>query len=93
MPQKRKIPQRMCLGCRENKNKRDLIRVVRTPEGKIELDVTGKRAGRGAYICPSADCLKKAVKSKGLEKNLRTAVPESIINLLKERLEERKIVD
>jgi predicted RNA-binding protein YlxR (DUF448 family) len=93
MPQKRKIPQRMCLGCRENKNKRDLIRVVRTPEGDIELDVTGKKAGRGAYICPSPDCLKKAVKSKGLEKSLRTAVPESIINLLKERLEERRIVD
>jgi predicted RNA-binding protein YlxR (DUF448 family) len=93
MPKKRKIPQRMCLGCRENKNKRDLIRVVRTPLGEIEVDLTGKKAGRGAYICPSPDCLKKAVKSKGLEKSLRAAVPESIITLLKQRLEEISIID
>lgn len=90
---KRKIPQRMCLGCRESKNKRELIRIVRTPAGEIELDETGKKAGRGAYICPRAACLQKAVKSKGLEKSLRAAVPESIVKLLKERLEEREIVE
>ncbi len=93
MPKKRKIPQRMCLGCHENKNKRELIRVVRTPGGEIELDDTGKKAGRGAYICPSSDCLKKAVKNRGLEKSLRTAIPESIITILKERLEEGRAID
>ena len=94
MVKKRKIPQRMCLGCRENKNKRELIRVVRTPSGEIELDVTGKKAGRGAYICPNIDCFKKAIKNKGFEKSLRTAVPDTIINLLKEKLKEEKgVVD
>ena len=86
MPKKRRIPQRMCLGCRENKNKRELIRVGRTPSGEIELDLTGKKAGRGAYICPSIDCFKKAVKSRGLEKSLRSNVPDSIFILLKEKL-------
>ncbi len=93
MPKKRKIPQRMCLGCHESKNKRELIRVVRTPGGEIELDGTGKKAGRGAYICPSFDCLKKAVKNRGLEKSLRSAIPESIITTLKERLEEGRATD
>lgn len=93
MAQKRKIPQRMCLGCRENRDKKELIRVVRTPEGAIELDVTGKKPGRGAYICPSADCLKKAVKGKGLEKSLRRSLPEGIMDLLKEQLKEKLDVD
>jgi len=83
----------MCLGCRENKNKRELIRIVRTPMGEIELDETGKKAGRGAYICPSPACLQKAVKSKGLEKSLRLAVPDSIVKLLQERLEEREVAE
>jgi predicted RNA-binding protein YlxR (DUF448 family) len=90
----------MCLGCRENKNKRELIRVVRTPSGEIELDLTGKKAGRGAYICPSIDCFKKAVKSRGLEKSLRSNVPDSIFILLKEKLagkekglEENRVAD
>lgn len=93
MTKKRKIPQRMCLGCRENKNKRELIRIVRTPAGVIELDVTGKKAGRGAYICPRTSCFEKALKSKGLEKSLRTAVPENIINLLREKLVENGVVN
>lgn len=93
MPKKRKIPLRMCLGCRENKNKRELIRIVRTPTGEIELDETGKKAGRGAYICPSAACLQKAVKSRGLEKSLRLAVPDSIVKLLQERLAEREAAE
>ncbi|MDO9534091.1 MAG: YlxR family protein [Bacillota bacterium] len=88
MAQKRKIPQRMCLGCRTNKEKKELIRVVRTPEGAIELDVTGKKPGRGAYICPSVDCLRKAVKGKGLEKSLRRSLPEGIMDMLKDKLEE-----
>ena len=89
MLRKRKLPIRMCLGCRESKPKRELIRVVRTPQGVIELDFTGKKAGRGAYICPSADCLKKAIKGKGLAKSLESPIPEHIIDALKEELEKR----
>ena len=63
MQKPRKIPQRQCLGCREMKNKKDLIRVVRSPEGEISLDFKGKKPGRGAYVCPSAPCLAKARKS------------------------------
>lgn len=64
----KKIPMRQCLGCREMKPKRELIRAVKSPEGVISLDFKGKAAGRGAYICPSKDCLKKAIKGKALEK-------------------------
>ncbi len=89
MLRKRKLPMRMCLGCRQSKVKKELIRVVRTPQGEIELDFTGKKAGRGAYICPSADCLKKAIKGKGLSKSLESPIPEHIIASLKEQLENR----
>lgn len=64
----KKIPMRMCVGCGEMKPKRELIRVVRQPEGGIVLDATGKKSGRGAYICPSGECLKKAQKARRLEK-------------------------
>lgn len=70
----KKIPQRMCVGCQTMKNKKELLRVVRTPEGDIVLDSTGKRAGRGAYICNSDQCLTKAVKERRLEKALQHAV-------------------
>ena len=66
----KKIPQRQCMGCRERKAKRELIRVVRTPEGTVNLDFGGKMNGRGAYICPQMDCLKKALKSKALDRSL-----------------------
>ncbi|HHU75796.1 MAG TPA: YlxR family protein [Firmicutes bacterium] len=89
MPRKRKTPIRMCLGCRQSKAKRELIRVVRTPQGEIELDFTGKKAGRGAYICPSADCLRKAIRGKGLSRSLESPIPEHIIATLKEQLENR----
>lgn len=88
MVRKRKIPQRLCLGCRTLKDKRELLRVVRTPLGEIELDLSGKKAGRGAYICPNPDCWQKALKSKGFEKSLRTSIPADIMQLLKEKLEE-----
>ena len=88
MNKKRKIPQRMCLGCRENKNKRELVRVVRTPDGDVVLDSTGKRAGRGAYICQDESCFKKAIRGKGLEKNLRCSLPETVVQDLKDRIEE-----
>ena len=89
MVRKRKIPQRLCLGCRTLKNKRELLRVVRTPQGEIELDSSGKKAGRGAYICPNPDCWQMALKSKGFEKSLRTSIPADIMQLLKEKLEEK----
>jgi predicted RNA-binding protein YlxR (DUF448 family) len=74
------------LSCRLNKDKKELLRIVRTPEGEIELDPTGKKAGRGAYICPDRDCLQKAIKGKILEKNLRSAIPVEVVKLLEEKL-------
>lgn len=88
MAKKRKIPQRLCLGCRTLKNKRELLRVVRTPQGNIELDISGKKSGRGAYICPNIACWQKALKNKGFEKSLRAPIPVDIMQLLKEKLEE-----
>ena len=76
--QQKKIPMRKCVGCNESKSKKELVRIVRSPEGDISLDTTGKKSGRGAYICPSADCLKKAVKSKRIDKILEVTVPVSI---------------
>ena len=87
MPVQKKIPLRQCLGCREMKPKRELIRVVRSPEGEISLDFRGKANGRGAYVCPNADCLKKAIKAKALERAFQTAVPESIYDRLREEME------
>lgn len=86
----KKIPQRMCVGCREMKNKKSLIRVVRTPEDIILIDLTGKRAGRGAYICPQDSCLQAAIKSKGLEKSLKTKISPDIYFNLKEQLAENE---
>ena len=74
----KKIPMRQCVGCREMKPKRTLIRVIRTPENELVVDTTGRKNGRGAYLCPNPECLAKAVKSKGLEHSLKTAVPEEI---------------
>ncbi|MBE5948328.1 MAG: YlxR family protein [Lachnospiraceae bacterium] len=82
----KKIPQRQCNGCGEMKNKKELIRVIKTNEGEISIDATGKKNGRGAYICPSLDCFKKAVKNKGLERSLKAAVPEEIYKQLEEEL-------
>jgi len=76
----------MCVGCREMKNKRELLRVVRTPEGQIDFDPTGKKAGRGAYICPEVDCLNAAIKGKRLQKALEHDIPVEIIETLKEKL-------
>ncbi len=87
MVKKKKTPLRMCLGCRGYKDKRQLIRVVRTPEKEITLDYSGKKPGRGAYICADVECLKKAVKGKGMEKSLRNPIPEKIFLELKNKLE------
>ena len=83
-----KIPQRQCLGCREMKNKKDLIRVVRSPEGEISLDFKGKKPGRGAYVCPDAACLAKARKGKALERAFETAIPPEVYDLLEQQMEE-----
>lgn len=81
----KKIPMRQCVGCGEMKNKKEMLRVIKTAEDEIFLDITGKKNGRGAYICPDGDCLKKAIKNKGLERSLKTAIPQEVIeNLTKE---------
>ena len=81
----KKIPLRKCVGCGEMKEKKGLIRVIKTPEDAIVLDATGRKNGRGAYICNDPECLKKAVKSKGLERSLKTAIPKEVYeNLEKE---------
>ncbi len=87
MSGEKKIPQRKCTGCGVKTDKKDLIRVVRTPEGEIKIDHRGKMSGRGAYICHNAGCLKKALKSKRLERNLDTTIPEEIYRTLEEELE------
>ena len=83
----KKIPMRQCLGCREQKPKKELIRVVRSPEGTISLDFRGKANGRGAYVCPDPACLKKAIKQKALERALETAIPEEIYAQLTAQME------
>lgn len=81
-----KIPMRQCLGCRTMFPKRELIRVVRSPAGELSLDFKGKAAGRGAYLCKSADCLKKARKSKAIERALSCTVPEEVYDALEEQM-------
>lgn len=83
----KKIPMRQCLGCREMKTKKELIRVVRSPEGEISLDFRGKASGRGAYICPDGACLKKAIKTKALERAFSTNIPPEIYERLQEQME------
>ena len=84
----KKIPQRQCMGCRERKDKRDLIRVVRSPEGTVSLDFSGRLNGRGAYLCPNPDCLKRAIRSKALERSLETEIPEEVYERLTRDMEE-----
>ena len=86
----KKIPMRQCLGCREMKPKRELLRVVRSPEGEVSLDTRGKKPGRGAYVCPNADCLKKAIKTRALSRALETEIPEEVMQRLAAELEEDK---
>ena len=75
----RKIPMRMCLGCQQMKPKRELIRVVRTPEGTVEIDPTGKRNGRGAYICPQLECLQNACKGRRLQKAFEMEIANDVL--------------
>ena len=88
MPLKpKKIPQRQCVGCRTMKDKKELIRVVRSAEGVISLDTTGKKPGRGAYLCPDGECLKKARKSRALERAFDTAIPPEVYDALAQEME------
>ncbi|ERI92911.1 hypothetical protein HMPREF1982_02069 [Clostridiales bacterium oral taxon 876 str. F0540] len=82
----KKIPQRMCTGCMEMKPKKELIRIVKSCEGDLSVDLTGKKPGRGAYICKNEECLEKAIKTKRLEKNLETKFDDSIYSKLKEEI-------
>ena len=82
MQKPRKIPQRMCVGCREKRDKKDLLRVVRTPEGQLVLDATGKKSGRGAYVCRDPQCLKKARKSRALDRMLEVSIPDEVYEAL-----------
>lgn len=84
----RKIPERQCLGCNEHRPKMELLRVVKTPEGEIVLDFTGKKSGRGAYICRDVKCLKKARKSKRIDSNLGVTVPEEVYDRMESELSE-----
>lgn len=83
----RKIPLRKCTGCQEMKDKRDLIRIVRNDAGEFSLDRTGKKPGRGAYICPNPECLAKAQKSKGLERSFKAPIPAEVYAALQAELE------
>lgn len=84
--QKRKIPMRMCTGCAEMKAKKELVRVVKSKEGEISLDLTGKKAGRGAYVCKQLDCLQKARKARRLEKAFSCQIPPEVYDQMEEEL-------
>lgn len=83
-----KIPLRQCIGCGEMKSKKEMIRVLKNPQGEITLDATGKKNGRGAYVCPSVECLRKAVKSKGLERSFKIAIPKEVYEALEREMEQ-----
>lgn len=83
----RKIPMRQCIGCGEMKSKREMLRVLRTTENNIVLDTTGRKNGRGAYLCGNTDCFRKAVKSKGLERSLKTTIPSEVYESLEKEIE------
>ncbi len=84
----KKIPLRQCIGCGEMKSKKEMIRVLKTAEDEIILDATGRKNGRGAYLCPSMECFKKAVKSKGLERSFKMAIPKEVYETLEKEMEQ-----
>lgn len=86
MPKFRKTPQRTCVGCGRVTDKRSLVRIVRTPEGDVAIDPTGKRSGRGAYVCAARECLQQAVRSGKLSRALEAPVPEDVVTALANRL-------
>ena len=84
----KKIPLRQCIGCGEMKSKKEMIRVIKTAEDQILLDATGRKNGRGAYLCPSMECFKKAVKGRGLERSFKMAIPKEVYETLEKEMEE-----
>ena len=84
----KKILQRQCMGCRERKAKREMIRIVRGTDGNVSLDFGGKMNGRGAYICPNPDCLAKAIRSKALDRSLEVTIPETVYDRLRKEMED-----
>ena len=84
----KKIPMRQCMGCRERLPKREMIRVVRCTDGNVQLDFSGKLNGRGAYICPKGECLKKARKAKSLDRSLEVTIPEEVYDRLEKEMED-----
>jgi predicted RNA-binding protein YlxR (DUF448 family) len=82
----KKLPLRMCTGCGEIKTKKEMIRVLKTPENEILIDSTGKKNGRGAYICCSLSCLQKAIKTKGLERSLKVSIPKELVETLEKEM-------
>lgn len=87
---KKKIPERQCLGCNEHKPKSELLRVVRAPDGSVSLDFKGKASGRGAYICHDIGCLKKARRSKRIERNLECEIPDAVYDEMERELSENE---
>lgn len=83
----KKVPLRQCVGCGEMKSKREMIRILKTEHEGIVVDATGRKNGRGAYICPSPECLKKAVKSRGLDRSFKMAVPKDVYETLEKEME------
>ena len=82
----KKVPVRRCVGCQEMKEKKEMIRVIRTQEGEFLLDASGKKNGRGAYICPSGECLRKAVRNRGLERSFRQPIPAEVYEALEKEM-------
>ena len=90
MPGVKKTPMRMCLGCGEMKPKKELIRAVKSPDGEISLDLTGKKSGRGAYVCPNAECLRLARKAKRFEKSFECRISDEVYDTMERELNERQ---
>lgn len=88
MMNKKKMPMRQCVGCNEMKNKKEMMRVLRTSDGSIELDTTGKKNGRGAYLCMTKECLMKARKNKGLERSFKMKIPDELYENMEKEFEE-----
>lgn len=86
MPIEKKRPQRKCIGCGEMKDKRELVRIVRSPEGEVSLDLTGRKNGRGAYVCRDLTCLQKARKARRAERSLSCDIPEEVYDRMEEEL-------
>lgn len=87
MSQVKKIPMRKCVGCQEMKGKKEMIRILRTEQEGIILDATGRKNGRGAYICRSGECLEKAIKNRGVERSLKMSIPQEVYDSLKKEIE------